>query len=988
MNFKKLNNIAGWSIFVIATLVYLLTLERTASFWDTGEFIAAAYKLMVPHPPGAPFFLLIGRMFSFLAMGDVTQVAYWINVSSALASGFTILFLFWSITLIGLKIYKLKPTDILSRGQLIAILGAGAIGALSYTFSDSFWFSAVEAEVYALSSFFTAIVFWAMLKWEHIEDPAASNRWLILLAYIMGLSIGVHLLNLVTIPALGLIYYFKKYENPTRWGILGTMVVSSGILLLINNFIIPGLPSIAGVFELSFVNTFGLPFGSGIIFFGVIFIGSLVYGIIYTQQRGKTLANLLLLGVSFVLIGYSSYTLVVVRSNFNPPIDENNPENIMSFVSYLKREQYGTRPLLHGQYFTARIIGTNEGEKVYRKGEDKYEVIERKISYIYDPDHTTILPRMYSASGPHVQRYREVTGLAQGAKPSFFDNIYFMVKHQIGHMYFRYFMWNFSGRAGDDQDASYLTILDAFDNPPDFIKNNKARNNYFMIPLILGLLGLFFHLNRDKKSFAVVALLFFLTGLALILYLNSPPVEPRERDYIYVGSFYAFAIWIGFGVMAIYEGLKNSFKRNEIIAGGLAVAICLSSPAIMAQQGWDDHNRNNRYFSVDIAKNFLTSTAPNAIMFTGGDNDTFPLWYIQEVEGFRTDVRVVVLSYFNTDWYIDQMTEPIYESEAFPFSLAKEHYRQGGSNDYLPFEDRGIREIDLNQYLSLIRSKDTRLQNQSGYTILPSSSISLKVNREEVLAKGIIPEGMDSLVVDKMVFQMKEGRNALEKKDLMILDLIATANWDRPLYVNNTSREQINFDLSPYLVMEGNAYRLLPVQNPRPRAELVNIDLTYDNMMNKFQFREMDNPNSYYNEDYRRFVLGHRSNFNSLAISLINSGQEERARKVLLYNLEVMPDKAVPYDYTTLQTIDLLFAVGESEKAVEIGNVFATRSVEILDYAVDQNWEFGYMIQLSVTVVGEVQRMFFENGELEKAEYFEDQYERIMQDLGSMTRPR
>jgi len=971
MNFNKLNNIFGWSVFGIATIVYLITVERTASYWDCGEFIAVSYKLMVPHPPGAPFFLLMGRMFSFLAFGDVTQVAYWINVLSILSGAFTILFLFWAITLFGRKLLKTTAEEA-NTTQTWLLLAAGTVGALAYTFSDSFWFSAGEAEVYAMSSFFTAFVVWAVLKWELIEDESRANRWLILIAYMTGLSIGVHLLNLVTIPALALIYYFKKKEQITKWGLFATIAVSGIIILIIMVGVIPGLPSIAGNFEIFFVNSLGLPFGSGVVVFVSIFIGALVYSIRYSERKNKETLNTILLCFAFVIVGYSSYALVVIRSNFNPPINENNPSNIMTFVSYLKREQYGNRPLVHGQYFDADIIAQERGAAVYIKGEDKYIISDYKVEQIYNPERTTILPRSYSADPNHIQVYRRIMDLGPNDIPTFGDNLEILFKRQMGHMYWRYFMWNFSGRQSDIQDAGYLTVADAFTEVPPSIGANKARNNYFSIPLILGILGLWFCYKRNLKIFAVLAMLFFLTGLGLILYLNSPPIEPRERDYIYAGSYYVYAIWIGFAVFWVYNVLTR-FISNSKLAIGLAGAVSLSAPILMAAENWDDHNRNHRYFSVDSAKNFLTSCTENAILFTGGDNDTFPLWYVQDVEGFRTDVRVVVLSYFNTDWYIEQMTRQSYESAPFPFSLTSEKYRQGGPNDYLPFvENPKIKgAIDLKQYLRLIESEHPALKvptSVSSYNSVPSKTLFLNVDKEAVLSKGIIPKGMEDLVVDRMYFTVKGS--GLEKKDLMILDIIANGNWDRPIYFNNTSRASVNVNLTQYLIQEGNSYRLLPILNPNAGSDFVNVDIMYENLMNRFAFRELDNPNAYFTEDYRNFVVNHRSSFNTLAESLINQGDMEKARQVILKSLELMPDNAIPYDYTTSRSVNILFTVGEKDKALEISSIMGTRADEELTYYVDSDIQLGFEIQRNLVILSDLYRTLSRFGEDELAGEF------------------
>ncbi|HEX8529592.1 MAG TPA: DUF2723 domain-containing protein, partial [Cytophagales bacterium] len=619
LNFRKINNLTGWGVFLIALLVYTLTVEPTASFWDCGEFIAASYKLQVPHPPGAPFFLMVNRLFSLLALGDVSKVAFWVNMSSVLCSAATVLFLFWTITLLARKTMNIKGFEV-TQGEAVRLMGAGVVGALAYTFSDSFWFSAVEAEVYAMSSFFTAIVFWAIFKWELIEDEAAANRWLILIAYLIGLSIGVHLLNLVALPAIGLVYYFKKYK-PTTWGVISALAISGGIILAIMLGVIPGLPSVAGSFEIFFVNSLGLPFGSGAAFFVLLLLGALIYGLYYSARKEKVTLNTALLALTVILIGYTTYTMVPVRSGFNPPINENDPSDILSFVSYLKREQYGDRPLLWGPSFTSELVDQKRGEPLYRKGKDKYEVYDYKITNVYDPKGNMLLPRVFSRQDNHAQLYRQMLGLREGEKPNMVDNLRFMFSHQLGHMYFRYFLWNFVGRQSDMEGAGVLMPTDAFQKDLAYdLKTNWGRNNFFMLPFLLGLVGFLFQYSRDRRGFWVVALLFVLTGIALVLYLNSPPVEPRERDYIYVGSYYAFAIWIGLGVLAVAE-LLGRFIKNPAPAGAVASVLCLVVPGIMAQQGWDDHDRSNRYHSVDSAKNLLNSCAPNAILFTGGDND-------------------------------------------------------------------------------------------------------------------------------------------------------------------------------------------------------------------------------------------------------------------------------------------------------------------------------------------------------------------------------
>ncbi|MCV9388975.1 glycosyltransferase family 117 protein [Reichenbachiella ulvae] len=957
IDYNRLNNLTGWIIFIIATTVYALTVEPTASFWDCGEFIAVSYKLEVPHPPGAPLFLLLGRMFSFLAGGDTTQVAYWINMLSVLSSGFTILFLFWSITHIAKKLVSAEE----NLTNHLLVIGSGVVGALAYTFSDSFWFSAVEAEVYAMSSFFTAFVVWAILKWENIKDPSDENRWIILIAYMVGLSIGVHLLNLVTLPALGLIYYFKKREKVSKKGIFTTLAISGAIVMIIMIGVIPGLPSMASKIEIFFVNNLGLPFGSGIIFFTILFLGGLVYGIFYSIKNNKITLNTALVSFAFIIIGYSSYSIVLIRSNYNPPIDENNPEDVLSYVSYLKREQYGSRPLLHGQYYTAELVGQEKGAPVYRKGKEKYEIADYKLEYKYDPAHTTIFPRTYSSQPQHVQKYRQVMGLQQGEKPSFSDNIYHMLRHQLGTMYFRYFMWNFAGRASDIQGAGWLGIFDAMEEVPASLAENKGRNTFFMIPLFLGIIGLIFQYYKDPRNFSFVAMLFFLTGAAIVLYLNSPPTEPRERDYIYAGSYYAYAFWIGLAVIPIFSLIQRALKPGTI-AAALSIAICLSAPAIMAAEGWDDHDRSDRYFSVDSAKNFLASCEPNAIIFTGGDNDTFPLWYVQEVEGFRTDVRVIVLSYFNTDWYIAQMMRDAYESEPLPFGLSLERYAQGGLNDYLPLVERqNIKGGTMNaeQFIKLINDEHPALQvptSVSKYNSVPAKNFYLDVDTASVLSMGIIPEQYKNMMVDRMHWSMKGG--GLEKKDLAILDLIVNNNWERPIYFNNTSASSVNFNIKKYMMQEGNAFRLLPVENPAGNEMMVDTDKMYDNMMNNFHWRELDNPEVYYSEDYRNFVLNHRATFNTLIDALLMEGDTERAKAATMKCLEVMPDEAIRFDHFSVQLVSYLLTLEEDELAIEIAEKIGTRADEMLNYMFEKGITERFELQKNLISLSELARSF------------------------------
>jgi hypothetical protein len=970
LNYKQINNVTGWVIFAIATLVYILTVEQTASFWDPGEFIAVSYKLQVPHPPGAPFMLLVYRMFGFLAMGDGLQVAYWMNIGSALFSGFTILFLFWTITLFGRRIFAIEEGKE-TKGQILALMGSAVVGSLIYTFSDSFWFSAVESEVYAMSSFFTAIVIWAFLKWEVIKDPKEENRWMIFIAYLVGLSIGVHLLNLVTLPALALVYYFKKYPKATLKGALIAMFLGGVALIIINNLIIPGLPSLAGSMEIFFVNSIGLPFGSGIVVFSILFLGALIYGIQYSIKKEKVLLNTILVSLVFILIGYGSYALIVIRANQDPIINENAPKDIISYVSYLKREQYGYRPLLHGQYFTAQLVDQEEGAPVYMKGKDKYEIVDYELKNTYDPTKTTLLPRIYSTQESHKRIYRSKLGLREGQEPTFGDNIYFMLSHQLGHMYWRYFLWNFSGRESDFTDAPWIGFADAFsDKYPDYIKENKGHNNYLMLPLILGLVGIFFQAKKDPKYFYVNLMLFLMMGVVLVLYLNSPPIEPRERDYIYVGSFYAFAIWAGMGVLAIAHGLGKATK-NLTTGAIIATLVTLPVAGLMATQNWNDHDRKGRYFSVDSARNFLASCAPNAILFTGGDNDTFPLWYVQEVEGFRTDVRVIVLSYFDTDWYVEQMTRPVNESQALPFSMLPERYQKGTNDVLYVMEQENLNAVSASEYLKLLNSGSDLLKMKTGgksiVNMVPSRNLILEVDSSFVANDEIVPPQFKDLFAPQMNLQVKG--QYVTKGTLMLIDLIVSNNWERPIYFNNTSLASIGINVEEHVVMEGMTYRLLPIRKPDyVREELVNTDIAYKNYMEKFAFRGMDNPNAYLDEEYRRFASNHRSALNSIAMALLDEDKMEEAAKLLNHGLATMPHEAMPYDLSSGQSVPLFFEVGEDEKALDIIDKISTRSFDMIEFYSNSNRGYDRDMMISIEMVKYFIPLLEERGYQEEAQ--------------------
>ncbi|NJL12217.1 MAG: DUF2723 domain-containing protein [Microscillaceae bacterium] len=1003
-NFRLVNNVAGWAVFGIAASVYLITVEDTASFWDCGEFIACAYKLEVPHPPGAPFFLLFNRIFSMLAH-DVYHVAFWVNVSSALCSAFTILFMFWSITLLGIKLLPGASPQNITSAQLIPLMGAGFVGSLAYTFSDSFWFSAVEAEVYAMSSLFTAFVVWAMLRWELIEDDSAANRWLIMIAYTMGLSIGVHLLNLVTIPALGLIYYYKKYTVHTQWGLLLALAISGAIIIVILEGVIPGLPSLAGNFEIFFVNSLGLPFGAGISFISVLLVGGLVYGIYYTQTKGKVLANTTLLSLAFILIGYASYGIVLIRANYNPPINENDPSDIIKFVSYLKREQYGDRPLFYGPTFNSDVKRTSDGApvqiskgKLYRMNREKgiYELYDERKAYVYDDN--LLFPRIYSRQDNHREIYiRKLYGadreLPEGFKPSMGDNLFFFFTDQLGRMYFRYFFWNFVGRESDLEGAGGLSPLANSQGLPEVLAQNAGRNQYYALPLLLGLLGLAYVYMRSRPVFLITLLLFFLTGIALVLYLNLPPVEPRERDYIYVGSFYVFAMWIGLGVMFLAE-IFTRFGSNLQIAGINALALGLIVPGIMVVENWDDHDRSNRYHSVDSAKNLLNSCAPNAILFTGGDNDTFPLWYVQEVEGFRTDVRVCNLSLLGTDWYIDQMKRATYQSAALPISLPSESYTTGKNDQILypkawritpnlapdVLEDLDKKGMDLKAYLELLAKNDNRIravigggESEEEISIFPSQKLKLKVDAEKVRKMGFVPK--DKLPLLKNYLEWNLRRNDLYKSDLIMLDIIASNNWERPIYFSTTLGNSSYLDLREFMQREGLALRLMPFRVVGANQGFTNTEIMYKNLTERFYYRELNNPNSYYDENYQRFTINLRKAFVELAQGLLEEGKAEKAKKVVAFCLAKIPDQVIPYDVYSVDFVDVLFRVKQSKKAQEIAGVMGRRADEMLRYQANREAPDEVEVSTNLHILQRLSLIMEENKQSKEAKKFKDMLE-------------
>lgn len=956
-NYQQLNNITGWIVFAIASAVYLLTIEPTASFWDCGEFIASSYKLQVGHPPGAPLFMMLGRIFTLFAFGDVTKVAMMVNIMSALCSSFTILFLFWTITAFAKKVAMADGEW--TSAKTTVVLGSGIVGALAYTFSDSFWFSAVEGEVYAMSSFFTAAVFWAMLKWESVADKPHADRWLILIAYLMGLSVGVHLLNLLCIPALAFIYYFKKFEFSWK-GFTVAGIAGMGILVFIQYGIIPGVVKIAAKFEMLFVNSFGLPFNTGLTVYILLVAAGLTYLLYFTAKKGNRLANTITLCVTVILIGYSSYAMIVIRSSAKPPMNENDPSNVFSLLAYLNREQYGDRPLFYGQYYNTPLKINFEkqqyeyadGTPVYypgkdKNGKDKYLIADdRKASIpVYDPKYCTYFPRMYSSSNGHIAAYKNWADI-KGRKiktnrpdvkelilPTFGENLAFFFKYQLGHMYFRYFMWNFAGRQNNIQGhgspfegnwISGISFLDegligSQENLPEYLAKNKAMNKFYLLPLLLGILGLVWQWSKDKKDFFVVFLLFFFTGIAIVIYLNQYPYQPRERDYAYAASFYAFSIWIGFAVYSLYDFIAAKIPQNA--AAGLATGVCfLAAPVVMAKDGWDDHSRAGRYSARDFAMNYLNSCEPNAILFTNGDNDTFPLWYAQDVEGIRTDVRVVNLSLLNTDWYISQMKQKAYESEPLPISFTEEQYRQG-TRDYLPVDEVTSVGANLRDVLKIVASDAPNAKRSYGdreINFVPAKKLVLPIDSAAVVANGYVPKDAADKVVKQMEWEL--DKRYILKNDLMVLDILANNNWQRPVYFAVTVGSDNYLGLQDYFQLEGMTYKIVPIKTSSERGQIGRVNTTsmFDNVMNKFRWGGMKYPELYMDPETVRLTTGLRLNLARLATALAEENKLDSAVKVLDLCVQEMPDETIPYNFLMIAVAEAYYKAKADEKADNI----------------------------------------------------------------------
>ena len=1033
--YKLVNNLLGWLTFAIAAFTYCSTVEPTTSFWDCPEFITTAYKLEVGHPPGAPFFMLTGNFFTQFT-SDPTKVAYCVNIMSALLSAMCILFLFWTITHLARKLICDNGV-VTSTKQLITIMGCGLTGALAYTWSDTFWFSAVEGEVYAYSSMFTALVFWLILKWEEHADEPHADRWLVLIFYLTGLSIGVHLLNLLCLPAIALVYYYKRNPQANVKGSLAALGVSMLLVAAVLYGVVPGIVKVGGWFELFFVNTLDMPFNTGMVVYILVLIGVVLSAIWSSTQPKHTRTCVLyalsvsLLGIPFMghgfasvalgavviaalafllkmkgkdgnylirkrfmntsllcmlmlMIGYSSYAIIVIRSTQNPPMDQNSPEDVFTLGSYMSREQYGSYPLFKGEAFCSqsqayqagaidydRRMRTQRKEKADASEPDRYEDIEETVGVKYPGGLTMLFPRMWSAG--HADKYQQWLGditmkdvtfstpdgqVMPGQMPSQWDNIRFLFSYQINFMYWRYFMWNFAGRQNDLQSqgelehGNWITGIPFIDNAmygdqsllPDSLKNNKGHNVFFCLPLILGLIGLFWQTYKGEKGvrqFWVVFFLFFMTGLAIVLYLNQPPSQPRERDYAYAGSFYAFAIWIGLGVAALAEWMEKLTKKNNAVPAIVASVIGVLVPIQMVSQTWDDHDRSDRYACRDFGLNYLNSLPEKGgpVIFTNGDNDTFPLWYNQEVEGQRTDARVCNLSYLQTDWYTDQMRRPAYDSPALPITWERLYYVDNGKHTYYPIRPENKHLLDeekaknpnVDPYeLSYVLDHYVKKQ-QGGY--FPTDSVVVTIDKKAVAESGMmLPLGPDS-IPDKMIISLKDAaqrQGGLYRSDVMIYEMLAHANWKRPMYMSVTLGSGNYAGLENYLVLEGLAYRITPFNYGQ--MGMIDTNLMYKNLMNRFKYGNMNRKGIYIDETVGRMCQTHRRMFYLLADNLLRRGEKAAALKVLEKQKAVLPECNVPYTDDDAQLSTLWLAAGNKKQAAEVAQKVLDYDLQYMNY--------------------------------------------------------
>ncbi len=969
--YQRYNAVLGWLVFAISLTVYFLTVEPTVSWWDPGEHISTSYKLEVGHPPGAPTFGLTGRFLSLFAFGNTAKVALAINMISVLSSAFTILFLFWTITMLAKKLLIGKGEEMTTEAMW-TILAAGFIGAMTFAFTDSFWFSAVEANVFAMSYFCTSVVIWAIFRWDEVADEKHHYRWLIFIGYMIGISIGVHLLNLLTIPALCLVFYFRKFRT-TRWGIVLVLALSFILVALLMYYVIPWIPKLGSYFELGFVNGLGLPFNTGLIVYFILFLGLLVWGIWFTRKHSHVVLNTILLSLTFLLIGYTSFLTLVIRSNADTPINEDKPKDAISIVSYLNREQYGTWPILSGQYYSAPVINYEDGSPVYKKNltSGKYVVIDDRKGTIpvYDPRFTTIFPRMWCTDDerPGASDFFKSWGgpgepiqvtLPDGRsetlyRPTFAENLKFFFSYQVGWMYLRYFLWNFSGRQDDIQGfggikhANWVTgipFLDKWhighslsDRPPSITQ--RATHRYFLLPLLLGLAGFFFQLKRDYRNTIVIMVLFFMTGLAIVIYLNQKPFEPRERDYSYAASFMAFSIWAGMGVIAMMDLLRRKLRFRKFLPALLcSVLVSLVVPLILAQQNWKDHDRSGKYAARDFAANYLNSCDKNSILITNGDNDTFPLWYNQEVEGVRTDIRSVNRELASGAWYIEQLYKKFYESDPIPLSIPIEQYETGTYNIAV-YYDTGIKGyVELKDLVSFLKSDnpETFVTTQGGQKLkfFPVKNIKITVNKENCLKYGIVPSYFRDRIADTIYFTINS--NYLYKNDLMLLDLVASNDWTRPLYFATPSSVKNFFDVEPYCYLEGWVYKFMPVKpdttNSFPSLGSIDPKGSHDILMNKCRFGNLDDPSVYIDPESLNNSLRPKMDFLFTCQLLIVNGKKKECKELLDLYFRKFPESKISYDMYNLPFIEMYYQAGDTASAVNIQGKLVNTLIQNFDY--------------------------------------------------------
>lgn len=957
MQYNKINNLLGWLCFLTASVTYILTLEPSVSFWDCGEFISCAFRLQISHQPGYPLFAMIGKAFSLLSMGNNAKVPFFTNMGSALASATAIMLLFWIITAMAKKLL-VKRGEVADQTQTILIMGSGLVGALAFIYTDTFWFSAVETIVFAWSSLCTALVIWAIMKWDAHADEPGADRWIIFIAYVIGLSIGIHLLNLLTIPAIALVYYFRRYQNITTKSTIIALFCGIGVLGLIQFGLIQYTVKFAAYFDLLFVNTFGMGFGSGAIFFFIILIAALVYGIRYSILKNKATLNLAFLCVVFIYIGYSSFAMIIIRAKADPDLNNTAPDNAFTMLSYLNRDQYGDRPLLYGQYFDAEQVRMsadsaaelrNSGTIIYRKGKTKYEEASRKYSIPYT--RNTFLPRIYDQEGDHPQFYKDWLHIAEGQNAEFADNIKFMFGWQIYQMYFRYFLWNFVGRYNDmDGQASTVAldgnwtsgITDKWAHLPQTTLHGNTYTPLYALPLILGLIGAIYHFRKNKRDAAIVALLYFFMGLAIVLYLNQSPMQPRERDYSYVGSFYAFAIWIGLGVLGVADLIGLAIKKIDPKVGGIvATGICLLiAPVLLASKEWKAHDRSTKYTPHDMAYNYLNSCAPNAILFTYGDNDTYSLWYDQEVEGVRPDVRIVNLSLLGTDWYIRGMKHKMNASEPLPITMPDEKFELG-VRDIIYYNDAKVPgAIELKDVFDFLTSDDerTKVEYEPGdkENYLPTKNFKMTVNADAVIKNGVIPASQKDSIAK--VMEWKYASNYVTKDNLAMMDILAHNEWKRPVYFAITVGTENMMGLDKYLYKEGFAYHLMPYKvDTAARAQQLeksNTLVMYDNVMNKFKWGNMKNARYLDHESTTMFYPLILKLFGNLAQSLVQEGHPDLAAKVMQRYDEVMPDiyPDIEEAYVKNYLAQMAYQVNNPVLANKILNSVDTYLVDQLNY--------------------------------------------------------